>query len=411
MKVETHNHPTAISPFPGAATGAGGEIRDEGATGRGSQPKAGLTGFAVSNLRLPWTDEPWEREARRRAGHLATPLDIMLDGADRGGGVQQRVRAAGTRWVLPRLRADRRRRAPGLSQADHERRRIGDDRRRPDRQDCLPRGTLLVQLGGPGMRIGMGGGAASSMAAGTNAAAPGLRLGAAWQPGDGAARPGGHQPLLVTRRRQPDPGDPRRGGGRAVQRLPRTRRRRRASAPGSNSSASRWTRAASRRRSSGPTRARSATSWPSPPRISRGSPGWPSGSAARMPLSDRPFDDGMLRLSFDTEGEPGEEFAVDMPMEVLLGKPPRMTRDVTGSPGRATTSTPGGVDEVRDAAYAVLAPPERREQAVPDHHRRPDGRRADPSRPDGRALAGPGRRRRGDPGRPRRLRGRGDGHG
>jgi phosphoribosylformylglycinamidine synthase len=80
MKVETHNHPTAISPFPGAATGAGGEIRDEGATGRGSQPKAGLAGFAVSNLRLPGTDEPWEREDAAAPAHLATPLEIMLDG-------------------------------------------------------------------------------------------------------------------------------------------------------------------------------------------------------------------------------------------------------------------------------------------------------------------------------------------
>ncbi|MGL5852324.1 MAG: phosphoribosylformylglycinamidine synthase, partial [Phycicoccus sp.] len=80
MKVETHNHPTAISPFPGAATGAGGEIRDEGATGRGSQPKAGLTGFAVSNLHLPGTEEPWETVRYGSPAHLATPLGIMLDG-------------------------------------------------------------------------------------------------------------------------------------------------------------------------------------------------------------------------------------------------------------------------------------------------------------------------------------------
>jgi phosphoribosylformylglycinamidine synthase len=103
MKVETHNHPTAISPFPGAATGAGGEIRDEGATGRGSRPKAGLTGFAVSNLRLPGTDEPWERDPIGAPGHLATPLEIMLDGPIGGGGVQQRVRAAGPRGLLPGL--------------------------------------------------------------------------------------------------------------------------------------------------------------------------------------------------------------------------------------------------------------------------------------------------------------------
>ncbi len=80
MKVETHNHPTAISPFPGAATGAGGEIRDEGATGRGSRPKAGLTGFSVSNLHLPGTDEPWERDPYGRPDHIAGPLEIMLEG-------------------------------------------------------------------------------------------------------------------------------------------------------------------------------------------------------------------------------------------------------------------------------------------------------------------------------------------
>src|SRR5205823_11818953 len=80
MKVETHNHPTAISPFPGAATGAGGEIRDEGATGRGARPKAGLAGFTVSNLELPGTTEPWERTPYGKPGHIASPLQIMIDG-------------------------------------------------------------------------------------------------------------------------------------------------------------------------------------------------------------------------------------------------------------------------------------------------------------------------------------------
>ena len=80
MKVETHNHPTAIAPFPGAATGAGGEIRDEGATGRGSRPKAGLTGFSVSNLHLPGTDEPWEKERYGKPEHIASALQIMIDG-------------------------------------------------------------------------------------------------------------------------------------------------------------------------------------------------------------------------------------------------------------------------------------------------------------------------------------------
>src|SRR5258708_19543882 len=79
MKVETHNHPTASSPFPGAATGSGGEIRDEGATGRGAKPKAGLTGFSVSNLRLPGAERPWERD-HGKPERIASALDIMLDG-------------------------------------------------------------------------------------------------------------------------------------------------------------------------------------------------------------------------------------------------------------------------------------------------------------------------------------------
>ncbi|MBC7483486.1 MAG: phosphoribosylformylglycinamidine synthase, partial [Rhizobacter sp.] len=80
MKVETHNHPTGISPFPGASTGASGEIRDEGATGRGSKPKAGITGFSVSNLHLPGTDEPWEQLRYGKPAHIASPLQIMIDG-------------------------------------------------------------------------------------------------------------------------------------------------------------------------------------------------------------------------------------------------------------------------------------------------------------------------------------------
>ena len=172
MKVETHNHPTAISPFPGAATGAGGEIRDEGATGRGSRPKAGLTGFAVSNLHLPGAGgalgvlRPTSAPA-----HLATPLDIMVDGPIGARVVQQRVRPAGAGRLLPGLRAVRRRRPPRLPQADHERRRAGDGLGVPGRTRCaFPPDSLLVQLGGPGMRIGMGGGAASSMASGVNVA-------------------------------------------------------------------------------------------------------------------------------------------------------------------------------------------------------------------------------------------------
>src|SRR5690606_15280921 len=80
MKVETHNHPTAISPFPGAATGSGGEIRDEGATGRGAKPKAGLTGFSVSHLRIPGFEQPWEAGGIGKPDRIASALSIMIEG-------------------------------------------------------------------------------------------------------------------------------------------------------------------------------------------------------------------------------------------------------------------------------------------------------------------------------------------
>ncbi|MFZ1285903.1 MAG: phosphoribosylformylglycinamidine synthase, partial [Candidatus Phosphoribacter sp.] len=170
MKVETHNHPTAISPFPGAATGAGGEIRDEGATGRGSRPKAGLTGFAVSNLHLPGTDEPWERDPIGRPGHIASPLAIMIDGPLGGAAFNNefgRPGLGGFFRVFEQTVAGVRRgyHKPIMSAGG-----LGTISASDTHKVRFPAGTLLVQLGGPGMRIGMGGGAASSMAAGVNAA-------------------------------------------------------------------------------------------------------------------------------------------------------------------------------------------------------------------------------------------------
>ena len=171
MKVETHNHPTAISPFPGASTGAGGEIRDEGATGRGSKPKAGLTGFSVSNLHLPGTNEPWEQAPYGKPGHIASPLQIMTEGPLGGAAFNNefgRPNLGGYFRVYEQTVGELRRGyhkpimiAGGLgSISDSQTKKIE-----------FPAGTLLIQLGGPGMRIGMGGSAASSMAAGANAAA------------------------------------------------------------------------------------------------------------------------------------------------------------------------------------------------------------------------------------------------
>ncbi|WP_299520670.1 phosphoribosylformylglycinamidine synthase [uncultured Serinicoccus sp.] len=172
MKVETHNHPTAISPFPGAATGAGGEIRDEGATGRGSAPKAGLTGFAVSHLHLPGTQEPWETAdpGPGSPDHLATPLDVMLDGPLGAAAFNNEFGRPGLGgfFRVYEQTVDGVRRGfhkPVMSAGG-----LGTISAGQTEKVRFPAGTLLVQLGGPGMRIGMGGGAASSMASGTNAA-------------------------------------------------------------------------------------------------------------------------------------------------------------------------------------------------------------------------------------------------
>ncbi|MDG0852598.1 phosphoribosylformylglycinamidine synthase [Roseateles puraquae] len=170
MKVETHNHPTAISPHPGASTGAGGEIRDEGATGRGSKPKAGLTGFSVSNLHLPGLSEPWEQHPVGKPAHIASALQIMIDGPLGGAAFNNefgRPNLAGYFRVFEQTVAGVRR---GYHKPIMIAGGLGTIRADQTRKIEFPAGTLLIQLGGPGMRIGMGGGAASSMAAGTNTA-------------------------------------------------------------------------------------------------------------------------------------------------------------------------------------------------------------------------------------------------
>ncbi len=171
MKVETHNHPTAISPFPGASTGAGGEIRDEGATGRGSRPKAGLTGFSVSNLHLPETNEPWESGRYGKPGHIASALQIMLDGPLGGAAFNNefgRPNLCGYFRVFEQTVAGQRR---GYHKPIMIAGGLGSIVATQTQKIAFPAGTLLVQIGGPGMRIGMGGGAASSLAAGANAVA------------------------------------------------------------------------------------------------------------------------------------------------------------------------------------------------------------------------------------------------
>ena len=170
MKVETHNHPTAIAPYEGAATGSGGEIRDEGATGRGSKPKAGMTGFTVSHLRFDDAIEPWEADHHGLPDRIARPLSIMIDGPLGGAAFNNEYgrpnllgyfrsfeqSGAGLRWGYHKPIMI----AGGLGSIDESQVRKLE----------IPVGSLLIQLGGPGMRIGMSGAAASSMGVGSNQA-------------------------------------------------------------------------------------------------------------------------------------------------------------------------------------------------------------------------------------------------
>ncbi len=168
MKVETHNHPTAISPFPGAATGAGGEIRDEGATGRGAKPKAGLTGFSVSNLNIPGFIQPWEMVKYGRPARISSALQIMLDGPIGGAAFNNefgRPNLCGYFRTYEQAIAGEVR---GYHKPIMLAGGIGNISARHAHKQPFGVGALLIQLGGPGMLIGLGGGAASSMQTGSN---------------------------------------------------------------------------------------------------------------------------------------------------------------------------------------------------------------------------------------------------
>ncbi len=172
-KVETHNHPTAISPFAGAATGSGGEIRDEGATGRGARPKAGLTGFSVSNLYLPQRTMPWERAPETtpsRPSRIASALDIMLDGPVGGASFNNEFGRPGISGYFRTLELPRREAGEGHRWGYHKpimlAGGVGNIRTENIFKQQFEPGSHIVVLGGPAMLIGMGGGAASSMVSG-----------------------------------------------------------------------------------------------------------------------------------------------------------------------------------------------------------------------------------------------------
>ncbi len=172
MKVETHNHPTAISPFPGAATGSGGEIRDEGATGRGSKPKAGLCGFSVSHLRLPELPQPWERD-HGKPERIASALEIMIDGP-------LGAAAFNNEFGRPNICGYFRSYEQTVPGAEGEEVRgyhkpimlaggVGNIHPEQIEKLEIPAGANILVVGGPAMLIGLGGGAASSMTSGSSA--------------------------------------------------------------------------------------------------------------------------------------------------------------------------------------------------------------------------------------------------
>ncbi len=355
MKVETHNHPTAISPFPGAATGAGGEIRDEGATGRGSQPKAGLTGFAVSNLHLPGTDEPWEADEYGAPGHIASPVEIMTAGPLGAAGFNNEFGRPGLGgfFRVYEQTVDGVRRGyhkPIMSAGG-----VGSISASQTQKIDYPAETLLVQIGGPGMRIGMGGGAASSMAAGANAATldfdsvqrgnPEIQRRAqevinhCWALGAdnpvlsihdvGAGGLSNAFPELVN--------DAGMGAHFDLSRVPVEESGLSPKEIWSNESQERYVLAIA------------------PQSLDR--------FAALCARERCPFavvgvarDDGELVL---TRGDGRDSLAdtpIDMPLGVLLGKPPRMVRDVTRVRRTAPALDLDGID-IRDAAFAILRHP------------------------------------------------------
>jgi phosphoribosylformylglycinamidine synthase len=171
MKVETHNHPTAISPFPGAATGSGGEIRDEGATGLGAKPKAGLTGFTVSHLRIPGFGQPWEQDFPH-PDRMATPLEIMIEGPIGGAAFNNEFGRPNLLGYFRTFESQ----VPGLPANEirgyHKPIMIaggvGNVRAEHAKKIDVPVGARVVVIGGPAMLIGLGGGAASSLASGSS---------------------------------------------------------------------------------------------------------------------------------------------------------------------------------------------------------------------------------------------------
>ena len=356
MKVETHNHPTAIAPFAGAATGSGGEIRDEGATGRGSRPKAGLCGFTVSNLNIPGFTQPWElyrkdRPEYGRPSRIASALDIMIEGPIGAAAFNNEFGRPNLAGYFRTFEEEFHGEMRGFHKPIMIAGGMGNIQQEQIHKNEIPEGALLIQLGGPGLLIGLGGGAASSMDTGANSADldfdsvqrgnPEIQrrcqevIDRCWQLGRdnpivsihdvGAGGLSNAFPELVN--------DAGRGAIFDLRKVPLEDTGMTPMQIWSNESQERYVLAIL------------------PQDLER--------FAALAERERCPFavvgtatDDGRLQVRDDHFGT----LPVDMPMEVLLGKPPRMTRDVKSVEGDFEVFD-ASLYELRETAYRVLRHP------------------------------------------------------
>ena len=362
FKVETHNHPTAICPFPGASTGSGGEIRDEGATGRGAKPKAGLCGFTVSALHLPDAPQTWENDSNTVTGEktdavygapsrIATPLSIMTEGPIGAAAFNNEFGRPNILGYFRAFEAHIGAERYGYHKPIMLAGGIGNIRDDQTAKQTLPSGTLMIVLGGPGMRIGLGGGAASSMTTGSNAESldfdsvqrgnPEMER-RAQEVIDRCWASGAENPILAIHDV---------GAGGLSNAMPELAD---LSGHGAHLSLAKV-----------PVEEKGM----SPLEV------WCNESQERYVIAIAPeklatFDAFckrercpyavLGRISDDNEliveGRDGEERAVDMPMDVLLGKPPRMHRDVKSVKAEFKPFNPGMLT-VADAVKAVLKHP------------------------------------------------------
>ncbi|NLG76156.1 MAG: phosphoribosylformylglycinamidine synthase [Xanthomonadaceae bacterium] len=354
MKVETHNHPTAISPFPGAATGSGGEIRDEGATGRGAKPKAGLAGFSVSNLRIPGFIQPWEQDLGRPA-RIASALDIMIEGPLGAAAFNNEFGRPNIMGYFRTFETEVESQARSGLRGYHKPIMIagglGNIRREHVEKSAVPPGAKLIVLGGPAMLIGLGGGAASSVGSGASAedldfasvqrGNPEMQRRAqevidqCWGLGD--ANPillihdvgaGGLSNALPEAIAHSD-----RGGRIDLRAIP-------SDEPGM-SPLEIWCNEAQER----------YVLVVAPERVDDFAE---LCSRERCPFAvvGETTDDGWLKV----KDRLFEVNPVDLPLDVILGKPPKMTRDVRRLPAFSDTFDASSID-IRDAAYRLLRLP------------------------------------------------------